>query len=236
MSSLNIVVLSGAGISEESGIKTFRDSGGLWEGYDVMKVASPEAWSQNSSLVLQFYNERRRQLLTVEPNIAHKALAEFEQYADIHIITQNIDDLHERAGSNNVIHLHGELFKVRSTYDDELIYEWKDDVKIGDTCEKGFQLRPHIVWFGEEVPMIQKASEICETADYLIIIGTSLQVYPAAGLIHYVPSHCKIFYVDPKATEVSIQLINTKRLVLIPEKASTGIVKVLDIIKSENPG
>lgn len=236
MSSVNIVVLSGAGISEESGIKTFRDSGGLWEGYDVMEVASPEGWSHNSSLVLQFYNERRRQLLTAEPNTAHKALAEFEQYADIHIITQNIDDLHERAGSTNVIHLHGELFKVRSTYDSTLIYEWKNDVKIGDTCEKGFQLRPHIVWFGEEVPMIQKASEICQTADYLIIIGTSLQVYPAAGLMHFAPPYCITFYIDPKANEVSIQLNNSNHLVLIPEKASTGIVKALDIIKSENAG
>ena len=233
MSSANIVVLSGAGMSEESGLKTFRDSGGLWEGYDVMEVASPEGWSANSSLVLQFYNERRRQLLTAQPNAAHKALAEFEQNNKITIITQNIDDLHERAGSSDVIHLHGELFKVRSTYDSNLIYDWKKDVLIGDNCEKGFQLRPHIVWFGEEVPMIQKASEICSTADYLIIIGTSLQVYPAAGLLHYAPTHCKIYYVDPKANEVSIQLNKSGRLELVAEKASTGIRKVLEKIKSE---
>ncbi len=233
MSSTKIVVLSGAGMSEESGIKTFRDSGGLWEGYDVMEVASPEGWQANPSLVLQFYNERRKQLLTAQPNGGHIALSEFQQFNDISIITQNIDDLHERAGSNNVIHLHGELFKVRSTHYPHLIYEWKKDVLIGDNCEKGFQLRPHIVWFGEEVPMIQKASEICATADYLIIIGTSLQVYPAAGLLHYAPAHCKIFYIDPKANEVLIQLTKSERLELIPEKASTGIKKVLQKIKHE---
>jgi len=229
---VNIVVLSGAGMSEESGLKTFRDSGGLWEGYDVMEVASPEGWSNNTPLVLQFYNERRRQLLTTEPNAGHKALAEFEKLNKITIITQNIDDLHERAGSSNIIHLHGELFKVRSTYDSNLIYEWKKDLLIGDNCENGYQLRPYIVWFGEEVPLITKASNICETADYLIIVGTSLQVYPAAGLLHYAPPHCKIYYIDPKANEISVQLNKSDRLELIPEKASTGIIKVLDKIKT----
>lgn len=225
-----LVVLSGAGISEESGIKTFRDSGGLWEGYDVMEVASPEGWQRNQSLVLQFYNERRKQLLEVTPNPAHSALAEFENLLDVTIITQNIDNLHERAGSKRVIHLHGELLKARSTYHEDLIYPWEKDINIGDNCEKGFQLRPHIVWFGEQVPMIEAAAQICQHADYLIVVGTSLSVYPAAGLIHYAPLDTRIFYVDPHAFSTMVNISNPSRLSLIAEKASEGIPKALKMI------
>ncbi len=181
----HIVVLTGAGISAESGIKTFRDADGLWEGHDVMEVASPEGFARNPELVLDFYNQRRRQLKTVEPNQAHKDLAHLEKYFKVTIITQNVDDLHERAGSTDVVHLHGELLKIRSTgnYDD--ISVWTEDLNLGDTCNKGYQLRPHIVWFGEDVPMIETAVKICYAADILVIIGTSMQVYPAASLISF---------------------------------------------------
>ncbi|WP_341215516.1 Sir2 family NAD-dependent protein deacetylase, partial [uncultured Wocania sp.] len=170
----HIVVLTGAGISAESGIKTFRDADGLWEGYDVMEVATPEGFATNPELVLDFYNQRRRQLFEVDPSTAHYNLAALENEFKVTIITQNVDDLHERAGSTNVIHLHGELLKVRSTYDENNVQHWKTDLVLGDTCKKGYQLRPHIVWFGEDVPMIPKAISICETADILIIIGTSM--------------------------------------------------------------
>ena len=178
-----LVVLTGAGMSAESGIKTFRDAGGLWEGHDVMEVASPQGYRNNPELVLEFYNQRRKQLKEVEPNQGHFNLAGLEEHFHIDIITQNVDDLHERAGSSNVLHLHGELRKVRSTYNPSLIYHWEDDLVLGDTCEKGSQLRPHIVWFGEAVPMIEKAAKIVEQADILVIIGTSMQVYPAAGFV-----------------------------------------------------
>ena len=194
-----LVVLTGAGISAESGIKTFRDADGLWEGHDVMKVASYEGWLENKTLVLDFYNQRRRQLHTVVPNKGHLTLAALEEYYDIHIITQNVDDLHERAGSSKVLHLHGELLKARgdSFYPTEII-DWREDMIEGDCDAQGNQLRPHIVWFGEQVPAMEDAIAITEQADCLVIIGTSMQVYPAAGLLHYGPKHIPIFYIDPK--------------------------------------
>ena len=221
----HIVVLTGAGMSTESGLKTFRDADGLWEGHDVMSVASPQGFARNPELVLEFYNQRRRQLLQVKPNSAHFALAQLEKDYKMTIITQNVDDLHERAGSKNVIHLHGELLKVRSTYDEFDIYNWTKDLVLGDTCSKGHQLRPHIVWFGEAVPMIPKAISICENADILLIIGTSLQVYPAASLMHYVKRETKIYYIDPRP---AIQ--STHQITVIPENATIGITKVLDFL------
>jgi NAD-dependent deacetylase len=193
-----LVVLTGAGISAESGIKTFRDMGGLWEEYDITEVASPEGWQKNRALVLDFYNQRRKQLKEVFPNAGHKTLVELEDFFDVKIITQNVDDLHERAGSKDVLHLHGELKKVRSSIDENLIYEldgW--ELKDGDLCEKGSQLRPHIVWFGEAVPMIEKAVAITQTADIFVVVGTSLNVYPAASLLAYVPENAPIYLIDP---------------------------------------
>lgn len=198
-----LVVLSGAGISAESGIKTFRDADGLWEGHDVMEVATPEGWLKNPDLVLNFYNQRRKQLLSVEPNLAHKILAELEDDFDVQIITQNVDDLHERAGSSNVLHLHGELLKVRSTNNCNYVLEWKDDLLSTDTDDEGFQLRPHIVWFGEDVPALEQAARITLEADFFLVIGTSLQVYPASGLIDYVDPKVPIFYIDPKPIKIS---------------------------------
>ena len=197
-----IVVLSGAGISAESGIKTFRDADGLWEGHDIMEVASPIGFAKNPELVLDFYNKRRAQLLEVQPNQAHSILAELQNEFDVHIITQNVDDLHERAGSNNVIHLHGELLKARSVYNEQIILDWKTDLFLGDVDKFGNQLRPHIVWFGEAVPAMDKALEIVDQADILLVIGTSLQVYPAAGLINYVEQHVPVFYIDPKPATI----------------------------------
>ncbi|AQX13223.1 NAD-dependent protein deacylase [Elizabethkingia meningoseptica] len=196
-----LVVLSGAGISAESGIKTFRDSNGLWENHKIEDVASPEGFARNPELVLEFYNLRRRQLHEVEPNEAHKILAELQKDFDVHIITQNVDDLHERAGSQSVVHLHGELNKVRPVNNEEKIISWKGDLNWGDTDENGTQLRPHIVWFGEMVPEMENAATIASTADILLVVGTSLQVYPAASLLHYVPSHCEIFVIDPHLTQ-----------------------------------
>jgi len=197
-----IVVLTGAGISAESGIKTFRDADGLWEGHDIMEVASYSGWEKNPELVLDFYNKRRSELITVQPNRAHEILAELEADFEVHIITQNVDDLHERAGSKNIIHLHGELLKVRSVANENYILDWKNDLKIGDFDDKNNQLRPHIVWFGEEVPMIEQAVTIVETADILIIVGTSLQVYPAAGLMNYVNQNVPVYYIDPKPATI----------------------------------
>ena len=199
-----IVILTGAGISAESGIKTFRDSNGLWENHRIEEVASPIAWANNPEMVMRFYNIRRKQLFEVSPNEAHKALVRLEDKYDVAIVTQNVDDLHERAGSKNVLHLHGELKKARSTVDPSLIYEMDQwELKIGDKCEKGSQLRPHIVWFGESVPEFENAVRIAASADIFIIIGTSLFVYPAAGLINFVPKDCKKYLVDPKATPAS---------------------------------
>ena len=194
----HIVVLTGAGISAESGLSTFRDNGGLWEQHRVYDVATPEAFERNRDLVLRFYNERRRQLLSVQPNPAHRLLAELENRYRVTVVTQNVDDLHERGGSSNVLHLHGELTKARSSVNPELIYDiGYNDIKPGDTCDLGTQLRPHIVWFGEEVPMLDAAAEVVRTADQLLIVGTSLQVYPAAGLVYEVDIDVPVTVIDP---------------------------------------
>ena len=196
-----IVVLSGAGISAESGISTFRDNNGLWENHKIEEVATPEAWEMNRELVVKFYNLRRKQLLDVAPNAGHRALVKLEEKFDVQIITQNVDDLHERAGSSNILHLHGELKKVRSTIDSSLVYTMEDwELKIGDTCEKGSQLRPHIVWFGEEVPNILLAADMIRKADCLIVVGTSLNVYPAASLINYAVNAERIILIDKHPT------------------------------------
>lgn len=222
-----LVVLSGAGISAESGIKTFRDADGLWEGHDIMEVASPIGFAKNPGLVLDFYNKRRAQLLEVQPNQAHSILAELQNEFDVHIITQNVDDLHERAGSNNVIHLHGELLKARSVYNEQIILDWKTDLFLGDVDQFGNQLRPHIVWFGEEVPAMEKALEIVEQADILIVIGTSLQVYPAAGLINYVNQNIPVYYIDPKPATI-YDLPNP--LEVIPLSATEGMKILKDLL------
>jgi NAD-dependent deacetylase len=199
-----LVVLTGAGISAESGITTFRDSGGLWEGHDVMEVASPVGWKKNQALVLDFYNQRRKQALSVLPNGAHNELVRLEDFFDVTIITQNIDNLHERAGSSNIIHLHGELFKSQSTLDPKLVYEMNGwEIKTGDKCDKGSQLRPFIVWFGENVPLMETAIESTLKADIFVVIGTSLVVYPAAGLIGYSPKNSPKYIIDVKIPEVS---------------------------------
>ncbi len=216
----NIVVLTGAGISAESGINTFRGSNGLWEGHDIMEVASPQGFAKNPELVLHFYNQRRKQLFEVFPNKAHKALVDLEPYYDVSIITQNVDDLHEKAGSSQVLHLHGELLKVRSTYDESVVLHWEKDLLLGDVCENGSQLRPHIVWFGEQVPLLNSAVEITQTADILIIIGTSMQVYPAASLIGYVQSQTPIYFIDPKP---SVQKSDFNNLTIIPTTAVEGV-------------
>ncbi len=221
----NIVILTGAGISAESGINTFRATDGLWEGYDVKEVATPEGFEKNPALVLDFYNQRRKQLFEVEPNRAHIDLAQLETDYKINIITQNVDDLHERAGSSNVMHLHGELLKVRSTKNSNNTLEWKKDLVLGDLCENGHQLRPHIVWFGEDVPMIEKAVKICETADILMIIGTSMQVYPAASLMHYVPNNIPIYFIDPKPN-----ITSKKNLTVIAETATIGVKKAIALL------
>ncbi|GEP51282.1 NAD-dependent protein deacylase [Flavobacterium noncentrifugens] len=215
-----LIVLTGAGISAESGIKTFRDSDGLWEGHNVMDVATPEGWNKNKELVLDFYNQRRRQLHEVKPNRGHEILAELENDFDVHIITQNVDNLHEKAGSSNVLHLHGELLKVRSTKNQDCILNWAEDLNIGDLDENGNQLRPHIVWFGEEVPNLEEAIQLAQQADIFAVIGTSLQVYPAAGLMDFTNHHVPVFYIDPKPAAVP----NIgKRLEIIAEPASVGM-------------
>ncbi len=215
-----LVVLSGSGISAESGIKTFRDMGGLWEQYDVTEVASPLAWENNRQLVLDFYNQRRKQLFECTPNDAHSALAKLEDIFDVSIITQNVDDLHERAGSSNILHLHGELKKVRSTIDPSLIYEMDHwELKDGDVCEKGSPLRPHIVWFGEPVEAIGQAAEIAASADIFLVIGTSLSVYPAAGLIEFVPENVPVFIIDPGSPAYR----TSPHIEVIKEKASLGM-------------
>jgi NAD-dependent deacetylase len=222
----HIVILTGAGISAESGIKTFRDADGLWEEHDVMEVATPEGFAANPELVLDFYNQRRRQLFDVESNQAHFDLAKLEKDYKTSIITQNVDDLHERSGSTNVIHLQGELLKVKSTYDELDIKEWKSDLAIGDVCDKGYQLRPHIVWFGEDVPMIEEAVKICETADILLIIGTSMQVYPAASLMHYVPESTPTYFIDPKPN-----IDSNENLTVIAKTATVGVEIFIENIK-----
>lgn len=219
-----IVVLSGAGISAESGISTFRDSNGLWENHAIEDVATPQGWRKNPTLVLDFYNQRRRQLKAVSPNVAHFALAKLQEKYNVFVITQNVDDLHERAGSQKVIHLHGELRKVRSTLNPALVYEWTEDVKLGHRCERGSQLRPHIVWFGEAVPMMETAANIVVNADMLIIVGTSLQVYPAAGLMYVAKPNIPIYYVDPNPATDNLP----KNVQVLKMTASEGIPKVID--------
>ncbi len=226
-----IVVFTGAGISAESGISTFRESGGLWEKYDINDVATPEAWARNQNLVLEFYNQRRKQVLAAQPNPAHTALVELEKKFDVQIITQNIDDLHERAGSKKVLHLHGEIRKSRSTFNPELVYDIKGwEIKAGEKCEKGSQLRPHIVWFGEMVPEMNLAAEISAEADIFLIIGTSLNVYPAAGLVHSTQNDCPVYLVDPN--EVNNPGISN--LVFIKETAGNVVPPLVKkILKGE---
>ena len=220
-----VIVLTGAGISAESGISTFRDSDGLWEQYRVEDVATPEGYARDKALVLDFYNQRRRQLEQVEPNEGHRQLVRLEKDFDVHIITQNVDNLHERAGSSQVLHLHGELTKACSERNHSLVTEiGYRDIHVGDKAEDGSQLRPFIVWFGEAVPNIEPAAELCEQADYFIVVGTSMNVYPAAGLIHYVPRTAQCFLVDPKAVPVS------RPVTIFQEKAGTGVKKVVDQI------
>lgn len=222
-----LVVLSGAGISAESGIPTFRDSGGLWEGHRVEDVATPEGWYKNKELVLEFYNQRRKKALEVVPNQGHLILAEFEKYFDVTVVTQNVDNLHERAGSSRVIHLHGSLFESRSTFDESLVYPingW--ELKIGDKCEKGSQLRPNIVWFGEAVPMMEGAARIASQADLFVVVGTSMQVYPAAGLIDCVGRDVPKYLVDPKIPD----LTHIPKLHVISDKASTGMAQLMELL------
>ncbi len=220
-----VVVLTGAGISAESGIKTFRDADGLWEGHDIMEVASPTGFERNPALVLDFYNQRRQQLKEVVPNAGHKALVSLEDTYDVTIVTQNVDNLHERAGSSKIIHLHGELSKMRGVQYPYKIYDCPGDIHVGDVCKRGSQLRPHIVWFGEDVPMIETAIETCSQADILIIIGTSMQVYPAASLINFVPQNIPIYFIDPKP---SVNKSAYQNLTIIAEKASVGVVDVVE--------
>lgn len=223
-----IVVLTGAGISAESGIKTFRDADGLWEGHDVMEVASPQGFAKNPELVLDFYNQRRRQLTEVAPNAAHLSLVDLEDHFEVHIITQNVDDLHERGGSSDVLHLHGELLKARSVANEDDILSWKTDLNLGDLNEIGEQLRPHIVWFGEQVPLLEKAVKITEQAHILIIIGTSMQVYPAAGLINFVAPGTPIYFIDPKP---SVSKSEYGNLTIIENTAVNGLpILVEDLI------
>ncbi|MCC6413150.1 MAG: NAD-dependent deacylase [Saprospiraceae bacterium] len=221
-----VVVLSGSGISAESGVSTFRDANGIWQRYRIEDVATPEAWHNNREGVLDFYNQRRKQLFDVAPNPGHEALVELEKTFEVQIITQNVDDLHERAGSKQVMHLHGELRKVRCERCSHKIYDWPGDLQVGDTCDLGHQLRPHIVWFGEEVPMIGPATELCRKADALIIVGTSMQVYPAAGLVHYAPAGIPVYYVDPDPAPVAIPGLR-----VVAEKAGTGLWKVVEELK-----
>jgi len=226
-----IVVLTGAGISQESGIKTFRDANGLWEEHDIMEVASIDGWYKNPPLVLQFYNQRRMQLAEVQPNKGHLALVDLERFFDVHIITQNVDDLHERAGSKKILHLHGELTKVRSSTNDELIYDiGYGELNWGEKCEKGYQLRPHIVWFGEPVPMMEEAAKITETADLFIVIGTSLNVYPAASLLDYAPYGIPKYIVDPNATESG----RINNLTLIRKPAGEGLPELVKELIEKN--
>lgn len=224
-----LVVLTGAGISAESGIRTFREMGGLWEEYDVMEVASYEGWVQNPELVLKFYNERRKKLKDAMPNQGHIALAEAEKYFDVHIITQNVDNLHERAGSTKILHLHGELTKAESTADPSLVHDiGYSDLNLGDKCKKGAQLRPHIVWFGEPVPALSEAIQITRQAEIFAVVGTSLNVYPAAGLLDYAPMGAPIYLIDPN--DVTVQL--RRNVNFIKEKASVGVVKMLELLRS----
>jgi len=221
----HLVVLSGAGVSADSGVETFRDANGLWAKHRVEDVCTPEALDINPELVLEFYNERRRQLSNIEPNAGHLAIAEFEEYFDVDVITQNVDNLHERGGSTRVLHLHGELLKCRSMKDPSYIKEITGDLHVGDLCPKGGQLRPHIVFFGEPVPEIERAVEIISTADIVIVVGTSLAVYPAASLIYNAPENADIYVVDPSVVEV-----NSRKICYIRERSVTGLPKLLKVL------
>jgi NAD-dependent deacetylase len=220
-----LVIFTGAGISAESGLKTFRDSDGLWEGYDVHEVATPRGWQKNPALVLDFYNERRQNIRDAKPNKAHEIIAELEQYFDVQIITQNIDDLHERAGSKNVLHLHGEIFKMRSEQNDEIIYPILGDINIGDKAPDGFQLRPHIVWFEEPVPMMEEALILANWADVFIVIGTSLVVYPAASILNYLPPFMPVIVVDKKVPKV-----NRQEVTYIEKPATVGMIELKKLL------
>jgi len=223
----HLVVLSGAGVSAESGLKTFRDSDGLWEGYNVYDVATPEAWQRNPEMVQQFYNERRKSVTEAQPNEAHFLIAKLEENFDVTVVTQNIDDLHERAGSQKVIHLHGEITKARSSKDPELLYKIEgDELKMGDKCELGSQLRPHVVWFGEEVPMISVAAKFVSKADLLLVIGTSLQVYPAAGLLNCFDPQKLLYVIDPKPLNIS----NWENIIYIQNIATKGMAELFSIL------
>jgi len=223
--------LTGAGVSAESGINTFRDAGGLWEGHDVMEVASSQGFAKNPELVLDFYNQRRKRLKEVSPNRAHFALAELEDNFEVTIITQNVDDLHERAGSTNVIHLHGELLKMRSSGNERSILDCEGDIAFGDLCEQGHQLRPHIVWFGEAVPLLEKAAMVTQTADIVIIIGTSMQVYPAASLVDYAQEGVPIYFIDPKP---SVSKYDFGNLTVIPKTAVQGVPDLVAKLTAES--
>jgi NAD-dependent deacetylase len=228
----NVVILTGAGVSAESGLLTFRDSGGLWENYDVMEVASIDGWYRNPSLVIEFYNQRRKQASQVQPNDGHYAISEIQLHFGAKLITQNVDDLHERAGSHHVLHLHGELRKVRSeTHPDYVVDIADKSIKLGDICPNGGQLRPHIVWFGEMVPLIEVAADWCSMADILIIAGTSLEVYPAAGLINEVPNHAEVFVVDPVRPKTQF----SNKVHFIEEASSTALPKLLQQLKETFP-
>ncbi|AIZ63756.1 NAD-dependent deacetylase [Hymenobacter sp. DG25B] len=226
-----LVVLTGAGISAESGLATFRGSDGLWEGHRVEDVASPEGWARNPALVLDFYNQRRAAARAAQPNAGHQALVELEQAYEVVIITQNVDDLHERAGSTHVIHLHGKLFESRSSRHEELVYPMtSDQIELGELCEKGSQLRPNIVWFGEAVPLMERAMEEAATADVFVVIGTSLQVYPAANLIHYAPTNCPLYVIDPHQPPLSAR----RNLHFITEPATTGVPRLAAQLLAEH--
>ncbi len=224
-----VVVLTGAGISAESGIRTFRESGGLWEDHDVMEVASPEGFARNPGLVLEFYNQRRRQLMNAQPNQAHISLVDLESHFETVIITQNIDDLHERAGSTNVLHLHGELLKARSTADPSLVYPWKKDLGIGDTCAAGSQLRPDVVWFGEAVPMLETAARHLVDCAIVLIIGSSMQVYPAASLVSFAPAQAELYYIDPNPA-INYELSMRQGLRVIARPATIGVPEIVSMV------
>ena len=227
MSRKKIIVLTGAGISAESGLKTFRDSDGLWEGYDVREVATPGAWKKNPALVLEFYNQRRKNVLDAQPNAAHIGLAQLQENFDVHIITQNIDDLHERAGSQKVLHLHGEIFKMRSEFDESLVYEIKGDINLGDKAGDGAQLRPHIVWFEEPVPMIEEAIPLVNEADIFVVVGTSLVVYPAASLVNYAPRYIPKYIIDKQIPYTS----SVYNVTGIEKPATQGVQELIQLLK-----
>lgn len=228
MSKKKVVVLTGAGISAESGLKTFRDSDGLWEGYNIEDVATPRAWRKDPKLVLDFYNYRRKNVLDAQPNAAHFGLAELEKSFDVTIITQNIDDLHERAGSTNVLHLHGEIFKMRSERNESLVYEISGDINLGDKADDGAQLRPHIVWFEEPVPMIEEAVPIVHQAEIFVVVGTSLVVYPAAGLVNYARTEIPKYIVDKRIPYTSY----VSNITAIEKPATEGVKELLEMLRS----